>query len=329
MNPRKAFEQVLAGKPKYKTHKDVAYFQDFKDAEEVKNELKRKYPEVDVVRYTRGWAVQYYKSGPYYPELAKTAMLADIPIDLHKVRSEELDKEILRLGIIAELDAVSLYEQMASGTQNKRVREVLLDVAKEEKTHVGEFQALLTELDPEYCLELEAGAKEVFGKEEVEKAMNPRTAFEKVLTAALGNKEYVIWGIPGKGVSGGGGSEELLMAKYGGKPITDKNLAKKLAGVLESEHGCKKVRIQEIAMSGEFDWMSDIGMKPRKAFEQILARYDMDKLHERIAKRLGWTKKETESLSLQALRDLVRPVDAKLAHEITRAIESGDYLTRR
>jgi rubrerythrin len=38
---------------------------------------------------------------------------------------------------------------------------VLLDVAKEEKTHVGEFQALLLLLDPEQTEELEAGRKEV------------------------------------------------------------------------------------------------------------------------------------------------------------------------
>ena len=32
------------------------------------------------------------------------------------------DKEILRLGIIAELDAVSLYEQLAKITKNKKLR---------------------------------------------------------------------------------------------------------------------------------------------------------------------------------------------------------------
>jgi rubrerythrin len=36
-----------------------------------------------------------------------------------------------------------------------------LDVAKEEKTHVGEFQALLLEVDKERELELKKGGKEV------------------------------------------------------------------------------------------------------------------------------------------------------------------------
>jgi len=105
-------------------------------------------------------------------------MLSTIPIDLKLVKQENIDKEILRLSIIAELDAVSLYEQMASLTQNEQVKEVLLDIAKEEKTHIGEFQALLLRLDPEYAPELVAGKKEVMEKEA---AMNPRKAFENAL----------------------------------------------------------------------------------------------------------------------------------------------------
>jgi rubrerythrin len=49
----------------------------------------------------------------------------------------------LRSGIIAELDAINLYEQMAALASKESLRKVLLDIAKEEKTHVGEFQALL------------------------------------------------------------------------------------------------------------------------------------------------------------------------------------------
>ena len=74
-------------------------------------------------------------------------MLSHSPIDLNKVSGKDLDKEVLRLGIIAELDAVSLYEQLAAKTKDKKIRETLLDIAKEEKTHIGEFQALLLERD--------------------------------------------------------------------------------------------------------------------------------------------------------------------------------------
>jgi hypothetical protein len=49
-------------------------------------------------------------------------------------------------------------------------------------------------------------------------------------------------------------------------------------------------------------------------------------LHERIAIALGWSVRDTQSMSLQALRDIVRPVNAKLAHEIDTTIRSGEYL---
>lgn len=88
-------------------------------------------------------------------------MMSKIPINLDKIDKSNIDKEILRAAIIAELDAVNLYEQMAQLTDNKDLKVILLDVAKEEKTHVGEFQALLLGLDKEQEKELEEGKKEV------------------------------------------------------------------------------------------------------------------------------------------------------------------------
>ena len=88
-------------------------------------------------------------------------MLSKEPINFQNVKKEEIDKEILRLGMIAELDAVSLYEQLAATTENEDIKKILLDVAKEEKTHMGEFQAFLLKLDQEQVKELEAGKKEV------------------------------------------------------------------------------------------------------------------------------------------------------------------------
>jgi rubrerythrin len=87
--------------------------------------------------------------------------LANVPIMLEKVKKEDLDKQILRFGILAELDAINLYEQMANMTENKDLKMVLLDIAKEEKEHVGEFQYLLLKLDKQQQEELEEGKKEV------------------------------------------------------------------------------------------------------------------------------------------------------------------------
>ena len=88
-------------------------------------------------------------------------MLSKIPINLEKIAKEDLDNEILRAAIIAELDAVNLYEQMAALTENKQMKKILLDIAKEEKTHVGEFQALLLTTDKQQEKELAEGKKEV------------------------------------------------------------------------------------------------------------------------------------------------------------------------
>jgi rubrerythrin len=92
-------------------------------------------------------------------------MMSKIPLYLEKVDKKDIDREVLRVGMIAELDAVNLYEQLAAAANDKNVKKMLLDIAKEEKTHMGEFQALLLNRDKEQVKELEAGREEV--KEEV------------------------------------------------------------------------------------------------------------------------------------------------------------------
>ena len=93
-------------------------------------------------------------------------MLSEMPVDLDRVSKADRDKEILRVGLIAELDAVNLYEQLAAMAERGEIKQVLLDIAREEKTHVGEFQALLLKEDEEQVQELEHGRREV---EEIEK----------------------------------------------------------------------------------------------------------------------------------------------------------------
>jgi len=88
-------------------------------------------------------------------------MLSELPIDLEKVSKEDRDREILRVGMIAELDAVNLYEQLAAMAEDETIKDVLMDIAKEEKTHMGEFQALLLRKDKEQVKELEHGKEEV------------------------------------------------------------------------------------------------------------------------------------------------------------------------
>lgn len=88
-------------------------------------------------------------------------MLSTIPTSLDKVKKEDLDKEILRAAVIAELDAINLYEQMAALAKDEDIKKILLDIAGEEKTHVGEFQTMLLRMDEEQVRELEEGRQEV------------------------------------------------------------------------------------------------------------------------------------------------------------------------
>ena len=88
-------------------------------------------------------------------------MFSVVPIDLSKIKKEDIDREILRVSIAAEMDATSLYEQLVNMTDNEDLKTVLLDIAQEEKTHVGEFHTMLLRLDEEQATELEKGKKEV------------------------------------------------------------------------------------------------------------------------------------------------------------------------
>ena len=65
-----------------------------------------------------------------------------------KLTKEELVRAI-RFMIAAEYEAIQLYQQTAESTDNKLAKEVLLDIADEEKEHAGEFLRLLRELEPE------------------------------------------------------------------------------------------------------------------------------------------------------------------------------------
>jgi rubrerythrin len=67
----------------------------------------------------------------------------------------------LRLNIAAEEEAIHLYMAHADATDHPLAKEVLIDIANEEREHVGEFQRLIDILDPEEKTLLNNGAEEV------------------------------------------------------------------------------------------------------------------------------------------------------------------------
>ena len=52
--------------------------------------------------------------------------------------------------MIAELDAINLYEQMSNLTKNEEIRIILLDIARQEKIHVAMFETVLLQTDKEF-----------------------------------------------------------------------------------------------------------------------------------------------------------------------------------
>ncbi len=89
-------------------------------------------------------------------------MMSEIPSGFDKIKKGKMrDAELVRLGLIAELDAINLYEQLAARTNNKLIKKVFLDIANEEKEHVGEFLELLKQLDKEQIKAIKDGKKEV------------------------------------------------------------------------------------------------------------------------------------------------------------------------
>ncbi|MCQ8893317.1 MAG: rubrerythrin [Methanolinea sp.] len=80
----------------------------------------------------------------------------------------------IRLMVAAEYEAVQMYTQLAESIDNDLAREVLLDIADEERVHAGEFLRLLQELVPDEPDFYAQGAAEV--EAEIAKRAQPKGA---------------------------------------------------------------------------------------------------------------------------------------------------------
>lgn len=88
-----------------------------------------------------------------------------------KVTKEELIRAI-RFMVAAEYEAVQLYMQLAESTDDELAKDVLKDVADEERVHAGEFLRLLKHLAPDEEKFYTEGAEEV--EEEIKKRRKRR-----------------------------------------------------------------------------------------------------------------------------------------------------------
>lgn len=74
------------------------------------------------------------------------------------------DLQILRLAMQAELDAVNLYEQLSKKAKDKDVKDLMLDIAYEEKVHAEEFEEMLEIMDEEWEEAGEEAEQELISK---------------------------------------------------------------------------------------------------------------------------------------------------------------------
>jgi len=86
------------------------------------------------------------------------------PFSLLQPDRKLTDRELIRairLSLSAEEEATSLYESLADATDNPLAKAVLLDIAREERVHKGEFQRLINLLSDGEEGFLTEGAEEV------------------------------------------------------------------------------------------------------------------------------------------------------------------------
>ena len=87
--------------------------------------------------------------------------------DLVKPNLSIRDAEALRKSIQEELQAINDYTERAYKAENPAVKELLLDIAYEEKVHFGELEEMLELVDPEH------DPAEDEGEEEMKKFIEP------------------------------------------------------------------------------------------------------------------------------------------------------------
>lgn len=81
---------------------------------------------------------------------------------LHSEKIKRKDfAQLLRLRIVAEMEAINLYEQMAALADDSGLKNILLDMAKEKKAHEVKLHALLLREDKEQEKAPEEGKKRV------------------------------------------------------------------------------------------------------------------------------------------------------------------------
>lgn len=73
--------------------------------------------------------------------------LCQIPLQMGDLKNENLDKEIIRSSIVAELNAINFFEQLSMLTTNGAIKSLLLSAIKGKKNYIEALQVLLNKYD--------------------------------------------------------------------------------------------------------------------------------------------------------------------------------------
>jgi hypothetical protein len=226
------------------------------------------------------------------------------------------DAEMLRSAIAAELSAVSLYEDMAGKTRDDRLRKIFLNVADEEKVHVGEFEKLLTSIGDKRMVEaMDKGQAEVLTviKHSFNDVRKARVYLKQEQKAPEGVSVQRGRGGGKYYESGGAGSSQQKPSSQAGNAPPHSDARTGPAGGKASPEAVDAV-IQAFDMGSVEDITDDI---PHEAIDQAVLQYtnnyeDQDKvaaLEQLIGLQVDWdaVNKEREDKGLPAIGSEAAP----------------------
>lgn len=201
-------------------------------------------------------AMDHLAEDPQYYSKLKLIEKCDKAVCKKSVRKDDefefvdegLPAQMLRSAIAAELSAISLYESMALKADDERLSKLFLDVAEEEKVHVGEFQTYLTAIADQTAAE-----KGSEGAEEMHTIIDSDEKSEEVQKPFAGYKDFDACVAANQDKEDPKAYCATIMRNVEGKSITkDQSLTKRRVYLKPGEQAPSGVKVQQGAKGGRF-----------------------------------------------------------------------------
>ena len=85
-------------------------------------------------------------------------------MELGRMMTKDELLSAVRFMLAAELEAIQIYRQVATATDDPAAKKLIENIANEEVVHAGEFETLAAQLSPEDAKLIEEGASEAQDK---------------------------------------------------------------------------------------------------------------------------------------------------------------------